>query len=249
LPQKAPWLECENCQAEFSLAEGFLDLHPDTIQCRSFAQRLMEWPPLVALYESRWWRASCAAWLFGLSFQEERALIMQSAGLQGQERVLDLACGPGTFTLPFARQLPEGLAVGLDLSVPMLTLAVAKTRKATLNNVLFVHANAEHLSFADNEFHHVNCSGALHLFSDLPQALREIQRVLRPGGLMTATACRNPRPGAWINILEKRHHRHFGVQLFRPEALQRQILHAGLTQVRWLHKKRYWMIFSARKPM
>jgi hypothetical protein len=102
-PETALSVQCDHCQAGFPLAQGFLDPRPETSQHRTFSQKLMEWEPLVNRYESRWWRSGFfAARLFGISFREEQSLIFQLADLQGDERVLDLACGPGTYTLPFA---------------------------------------------------------------------------------------------------------------------------------------------------
>jgi SAM-dependent methyltransferase len=247
-PETALSAQCDHCQAGFPLARGFLDLRPDTSQHRTFSQKLMEWKPLVNRYESRWWRSGfLSAWLFGISFREEQSLIFQLADLQGDERVLDLACGPGTYTLPFARQLPEGYVAGLDLSVPMLVKGATKIREAAIGNVLFLHGNAEHLPFPDDEFHHVNCCGALHLFADLPRALKEIHRVLKPGGRMTATACRNWFPAGFAQTLAASHHRHFGVRLFRARNLESHLRQAGFGKVRWHHKKRYWMVLSAAK--
>jgi SAM-dependent methyltransferase len=81
----------------------------------------MEWPPLIRIYESRLWRRSpLFGLLAGISVERECGLIAQAAGLDGDPHVLDLACGPGIYSRRFARAVPHGTVVGLDLSAPML---------------------------------------------------------------------------------------------------------------------------------
>src|SRR6266851_7226571 len=88
---------------------------------RSLAQRAMESDAIVRVYESRLWRRSLIATLaLGISFEREQELIGRAARLSPGDALLDLACGPGIYTRPFARQVAPGLVVGLDLSPAML---------------------------------------------------------------------------------------------------------------------------------
>ena len=240
---------CEQCNSEFSMKQGFLDLLPDFPVRRTLSHKLMEWKPLIQIYESRWYRYSrMATCLFGLSFHEEYTLISNTANLKGQEALLDLACGPGTYTRPFAKQLPQGFVVGVDLSVPMLSYASSRAQQESCQNVMFLHAHAEKLPFPDGEFDHLNCCGALHLFSDLPAALAEMHRVLKPGGKLTATAYRNWIPGATAKKLVAWHYRRFGTNFFHREELEELMQGAGFHQLVCHHDARYWIIISASKP-
>lgn len=240
---------CEQCGASYGMHQGVLDLLPNFPGRRTFSHAVMEWRPLITIYNSRWYRASpLATWLFGISFHEESTLISTIAGLKGQETLLDLACGPGTYTRPLAQQLPHGFVVGLDLSMPMLAYASSRAHQESCQNVLFLHGHAEKLPFPDEEFDHVNCCGALHLFSDLPTALKEIHRVLKSEGKLTATAYRNWVPGATAKKLAEWQYRTFGTNYFHSEDLVHMMQDAGLHHVVCHHERRYWMIISASKP-
>jgi ubiquinone/menaquinone biosynthesis C-methylase UbiE len=94
--------------------------------------------------------------------------------------LLDIACGPGNFTGKLAQQLPaDGLAVGLDISVPMLTRAVLDNSGP---RTCYVRGDAGTLPFGDETFNAVCCFGALYLMPEPFQVAREMVRVLRPGG-------------------------------------------------------------------
>lgn len=240
---------CEQCHVVYSMRQGFLDLLPDFPARHTFSHTLMEWAPLIRIYNSRWYRYSVlATWLFGMAFHEEYALISRIAALKGHEMLLDLACGPGTYTRPFAQQLPQGVVVGVDLSVPMLSYASARAHQESCQNVLFLHGHAEKLPFPDEEFDHLNCCGALHLFSDLPAALTEMHRVLKHGGKMTATAYRNWIPGETAKKLVAWHYRVFGTNYFHAVDLETMLSNAGFHQVACHHDTRYWIVISASKP-
>ncbi|MHB0987791.1 MAG: class I SAM-dependent methyltransferase [Bellilinea sp.] len=64
----------------------------------------------------------------------------------------------------------------------MLTHARRKISEVRLRNVEIYEGDAEHLDFADGAFDHVNCSLGLFFMRDMVAALREWQRVLKPGG-------------------------------------------------------------------
>lgn len=102
-------------------------------------------------------------------------------GLKAGERVLDAACGPGTLTMPVARQVGrQGRVLGTDLSDGMLRLARKKARGQ--DNVSFRRMNAEALPLTDASFDAVTCQLGLMLFARPRKALRSFRRVLRPNG-------------------------------------------------------------------
>jgi SAM-dependent methyltransferase len=104
--------------------------------------------------------------------------IARALGIAPGERVLDLGCGTGRLLASLSRHAP-GRYHGLDLSLGSLQTA-RRTEPACSCAV----GDAEGLPFRDSSFDAVVCNGAAHHFLDLPAALSEIRRVLRPGGTL-----------------------------------------------------------------
>lgn len=147
------------------------------------AQQLMRSPVLAAIYE-RAWRPALGFTLMGFDLdhvRHERRRTVDALRLRPGDRVLDVACGPGSFTALFADAVaPSGLAVGVDTSAAML--AVAEPGPA------YVRGSAHALPFPDNSLDAVSCYAALYLIPEPFRALAEITRVLRPGGRLALMA-------------------------------------------------------------
>jgi SAM-dependent methyltransferase len=93
---------------------------------------------------------------------------------------LDVGSGPGNVTASLARAAgPDGLALGVDISEPMLARAV---RNEAGPQVGFIKADAQRLPLRDNIFDAAVSTAVLQLIPDPKAALTEIARVLRPGG-------------------------------------------------------------------
>jgi ubiquinone/menaquinone biosynthesis C-methylase UbiE/uncharacterized protein YbaR (Trm112 family) len=240
-------VHCATCSASYPVQDGVLDLLPGTLVKRTLTQALMESEPVVQIYESRLWRRSFLAILaLGISFERERYLIFKAAKLDPAGTVLDLACGPGIYTRPFAQRLRRGLVVGLDLSLPMLRHAAWRAREQRLNNIVLIHGNALHLPFPSDRFDVVNCCGALHLFRGVGRVLREVHRVLKPGGRLTAGASR--RQSGMIGTLAEGCASSLGVHPFSAEELTSRCNRVGLEAVQCHYAERLWLIMSAQKP-
>jgi arsenite methyltransferase len=112
---------------------------------------------------------------------------------------LDVGSGPGNVTASLARAAGrDGLALGLDISVPMLTRAVDAQAGP---NVGFLRADAQQLPFRDETFDAVTSLAVLQLIPDPSATLAEIARVLKPGGriaLMVPTAGRGAEFLKWL---------------------------------------------------
>jgi ubiquinone/menaquinone biosynthesis C-methylase UbiE len=99
-----------------------------------------------------------------------------------QGRVLDVACGPGTFGRRIAS--PSKEVFGIDVSMRMLRQGAIYTAKDGIPNVHFARARVEALPFEDGRFDATLCCGSLHLFADTVMALREMARVVKPGAIL-----------------------------------------------------------------
>jgi len=92
---------------------------------------------------------------------------------------LDVACGAGLITRSIAQKMLR--VYGIDISMGMLEKATEYAQEKGIENVLFAHSRAEKLPFPDGVFDGVTCGGALHLFPDTAEALKEIARVMKRG--------------------------------------------------------------------
>lgn len=113
----------------------------------------------------------------GAEFAELRA------GLQGRRngRLLDLGCGAGHVSFQLAPLMAE--VVAYDLSADMLEVVAATAAERGLTQVRTVQGAAERLPFETGSMDAVVSRYSAHHWSDLGQALREVRRVLRPGGI------------------------------------------------------------------
>lgn len=95
--------------------------------------------------------------------------------------LLEVGCGPGVYTRRLAARFPQVLAVGVDRSSSLLELAAARAAASDLPNCWFQQSDALALDWPDAQ---VDAVIAARLFTvvDGVRALREISRVLRPGG-------------------------------------------------------------------
>lgn len=94
--------------------------------------------------------------------------------------VLDLGCGAGHASFAAAAACRE--VVSYDLSEKMLDVVRVAAAERQLTNISTVHGTAEELPFDDHAFDVVISRYSAHHWHDVPQALREVKRVLKPGG-------------------------------------------------------------------
>lgn len=108
------------------------------------------------------------------------------------DRILDLGFGPGYSTELLARRLSGGLIVGADLSLDMARAARRRLAGARIRAGLTA-ASVSALPFADASFTTVFASNTVQFWPHLPADLREVRRVLRPGGLLVLCVRRRSR--------------------------------------------------------
>jgi arsenite methyltransferase len=110
-----------------------------------------------------------------------RALVHEALGAQPGERVLDAGCGPGFYVAETLERVgPEGSVVGVDASAPMLALSAKRCEGHS--NVSFAEGDVTSLPLPDSDFDRALSVQVLEYVDDIPPALAELKRVLKPGG-------------------------------------------------------------------
>jgi SAM-dependent methyltransferase len=161
-----------------------------TSEQRARAERGQVDAPAAWVYEEFFVPALFAAWTGPL---------LDAAGAQPGDRVLDVGCGTGVLARAAAARVgPAGHVVGLDPNDGML--AVART---TSDAVQWRAGTAEALPFADASFDRVVSQFALMFFADRAAGLAQMARVLRPGGrLALATWASLPHVPGYAALVE-----------------------------------------------
>jgi ubiquinone/menaquinone biosynthesis C-methylase UbiE len=173
--------------------------------------------------------------------------LIAAARLKGNERVLDIATGPGYIAEAFARAARE--VIGVDLTEAMLSIARERTQQRGVANVSFRIGDAQNLPFESEEFELAVSRLALHHVQNPLRVLREMTRVLRRGGTVLIEdifASEHPERAAyhdrWEILRDPSHVRAIPLseflQLFRDAGLEPESVstHDDLTPEveRWL---------------
>jgi SAM-dependent methyltransferase len=100
--------------------------------------------------------------------------------------LLDVGCGPGTITADLAALVAPGMVTAVELTATALDLARAEAASRGQHNIDFVVADVHDLQFDDDSFDVVHAHQVLQHVGDPVQALREMRRVCKAGGLVAA---------------------------------------------------------------
>lgn len=189
-----------------------------------------------------------------------RARAADFAGVGPGSRVLDVATGTGDLALELAQRVqPGGEVLGSDFSEGMLDRAREKAQTAATVGLRFEWADVMSLPYADGAFDAVTVAFGARNFADLPRALAEMARVVRPGGRIVVLEITTPtRPPlstfyrVWFDrlvpLLGRVAVSGFGGSFAEayaylpssvkrwpaPEALAAEMERAGLTDIRWM---------------
>jgi ubiquinone/menaquinone biosynthesis C-methylase UbiE len=129
-------------------------------------------------------------------------IIIGRMDLKGDSHVLDLGCGVGWATRLLAGHVPEGSAVGLDLSEEMIRRA--RDRGDNPPNVNFRVLTGPRFPFHDGVFSDCLSVESLYYHPDITATMREVHRVLQPGGtvyVMVNFFKGNPYTHHWAQLL------------------------------------------------
>lgn len=209
-------------------SKGYLDLLGDGPPERQTpALAAMRSKALPMIYE-RWWRPVVRLVNGGAGVDGERKIAHELLSVQSGQTVLDVACGPGNFTRSFAPLVGDaGLVIGFDESATMLAKAV---EQATPSPIGYVRGDARSLPFPDGTFDAVGCFLALHLIPEPFRAVREMIRVLAPGGRIAIQA--PYLPGGFLpRMVDRTVNASLGLRAFRRREFTDVFAAAGLVDI------------------
>ena len=130
-------------------------------------------------------------------------LLMGLAQLKKGETVLDIASGTGLVSFKAMQQVgDEGFVLGTDISDKMVEIANGIAEKKNYKNIRFERMDAEELKIPDNNFDVALCALGLMYMPDPLKALKEIYRILKPGGRAIAAVWGQRKHCGWADIFE-----------------------------------------------
>jgi SAM-dependent methyltransferase len=194
------------------------------------AQRVNLTPPTAWGYEPVWRHRSIGI-LTGGSFSTERelAVLRDWTGVQDSDCVLDAGCSSGLYARTLKRAAPGAEVHAVDVSLPFLREAQRYAHREDMRLQL-VRADVEALPYRDGAFDVVASGGSLNEFRSPGDALRELSRVLRPGGrLFLMYTARSQRRGGQLaqDVLTRS-----GLSFPTPAAVDAWAAAAGMAAVR-----------------
>ena len=154
--------------------------------------------------------------------------LVARAGVRAGERVLDVACGTGAVArVAAARVGTGGRVVGLDVNRGMLEVARSRPPAGDEAPIEWCEGSVLALPFGAGEFGVVLCQLGLQFFPDRPAALREMRRVLAPGGRLGASVYSELERSPAAHALSDARDRHLGEGASRAKRLEHSLASAG----------------------
>ena len=158
-------------------------------------------------------------------------------------RVLDCGCGGGANIKRLLKKCPQGIVRGVDYSAVSVEKARNLNRTAIQKGRCAVwQSSVEHIIFEKDWFDVVTAFETVYFWSDLPRCLREVRRVLKPGG--TFLICNESngdtdKDEKWTEIIG-------GMTIYKDIELKAYLEQAGFHDVQ-IHKKKSWLCITVRK--
>lgn len=150
---------------------------------------------------------------------------VQRLDVQPQHRVLDIGFGGGISLTLLDQRIDAGQIHGVEVSDTMLARARRRFQKqVALKRLVLTHAGVDALPHADEYFDRVCTVNTIYFWPDTGRGLREIHRVLRPGGRLSL--CYRPK-----DVMEKLSFTRHGFELFEIQDIETLLAHSGFHDV------------------
>jgi len=129
--------------------------------------------------------------------------LLEMANLQPGERLIDTACGTGLVSFPAAEKVGRmGFVLATDISDGMVQLGEEFAREKNYTNISFERMDAEELTVPDAEYDVATCALGLMYVPDPVKALREMYRVIKPGGRAIVAVWEQRDRCGWAGVFE-----------------------------------------------
>lgn len=144
--------------------------------------------------------------------------------------MLDIGCGGGATLKRLIKRSKDGQVYGIDISEVSVSKA-RKVNKSLLGKQVFVQqGSANDLPFEDSKFDLVTAVETVYFWPELPDCLKEVRRVLKPGGQFAIMVEVIDADSMWTNVVE-------GMTAYSPEQLKEMLEVAGFVNT-GIHRKK-----------
>jgi ubiquinone/menaquinone biosynthesis C-methylase UbiE len=151
------------------------------------------WDKAAAHYETFWQQ----------QLKPAQDKLLEMAKLQSGQKLIDTACGTGLVSFPAAEKVGStGFVVATDISEGMVKVGEEMARNKKLSNIRFERMDAENLNLPNEEYDVATCALGLMYVPDPVKALKEMNRVLKPGGRAVAAVWGQRNRCGWAAVFE-----------------------------------------------
>ena len=129
--------------------------------------------------------------------------LLEMANMQPGERIIDTACGTGLVSFPAAEKVgSSGFVLATDISEEMVKVGEEIACEKNYSNIKFARMDAEQLTVPDEEYDVASCALGLMYVPDPVKALKEMYRVIKPGGRAVAAVWGQRDRCGWAGVFE-----------------------------------------------
>ncbi|MBO6017977.1 MAG: class I SAM-dependent methyltransferase [Prevotella sp.] len=155
--------------------------------------------------------------------------------------MLDIGCGGGATLKRLLKRSPDAKVYGIDISEESVAKA-RKVNKALLEKQVFIQqGSANKLPYEDVKFDLVTAVETVYFWPSLPECLKEVHRVLKPGGRFAIMVEVVDTDSMWTNVVE-------GMTAYPPEQLKDMLDVAGFVKTEVYRKKPSYATILGVKP-
>ena len=144
--------------------------------------------------------------------------------------MLDIGCGGGATLQRLLKRSQDAKVYGIDISEESVAKAKKVNTKVLDKQVFVTQGSAERLPYEDGKFDLVTAVETVYFWSNLPDCLQEVHRVLKPGGKFVIMVEVVDSDSMWTSVVE-------GMTAYSPEDLKTMLDNAGFTQTE-IHRKK-----------